>query len=198
MDDYNITYKKLFIQVDYIYNLEPYYSNVLEYQLVPFFKKDKNIQEHFSNNYTQSFINTLNLPFLIYAYYDQKNGLREVVSNLNKIKNLYECNKGFAPLNGSDLNSKFELPKNLAASNIYFQQLKEYCTKNNIKVTYFCGAIRNDTKHTDFILKLKERIPDLIDLSNAIDDKYLFKDNLHLNKNGANVFSTKIVSELDL
>ena len=198
MDDYNITYEKLFIQIDYIYNLEQHYSNVLEYQLVPFFKKDKSIQEHFSNNYTESFINTLKAPFLRYAYYDQKNGLREVVSNLRNSKDKFEINKGFAPLNGTELNSNFELPNSLAPSNFYFQQLKNYCTKNNIKVAYFCGAIRNDTKNTDFILKLKERIPNLIDLSNSIHDKYLFKDNLHLNRNGANVFSNKLISELDL
>ena len=63
-------------------------------------------------------------------------------------------------------------------------------------MSFFCSPFRVDTANLDYINKLKKVIPSLIDYSKSIQDKKLFMDNFHLNKNGATKFSEIFAKQL--
>lgn len=197
LDVYNIKYKKVFIQIDYIYNSLNEYSNVLDYELIPFYNSNDLIKKHLnsSNKYNDF---ELSFPFMRYALYDQKNGIRRLISNFKTTASIYSHNNGFRELHGTlglDIRTH-DLPNKIIDFNQNFEDLKAYISSNNIDVVYFFSPIRKDTKNKDYVDKLKLKIPELKDYSSVIENSKYFKDNIHLNKHGAKIFSAKMANDI--
>ncbi|TGV04430.1 hypothetical protein [Flavivirga rizhaonensis] len=188
LDEYNVSYQKVFIQIDYIYNFQNQYSNVLDYELIPFYNSNKVIQNHLDkSNKFNSF--EFSFPFMRYALYDQKNGFRRLVSNFKKSPSAFSYNNGFKELHGTSSKNTHDLPSYIIENNSDFENLKAYIFKNKINASYFCSPIRRDTKNLDFIDKLTQKIPDLINYTGIIKNEAYFIDNIHLNEKGAYKFS---------
>jgi len=113
LDEYQIKYKKVFIQVDYIFNLEKAYSNVLGYEILPFINENESISKHCQLNDSANFWANKNIPFYRYGFTSQKNGMREIILNLLKKKTKTSVNKGFEPLEGSFSDGKYNLPEKI-------------------------------------------------------------------------------------
>jgi len=193
LKEYNIKYDKVLIQVDYIFNLEDGYSNILEYNSVPFYKDSENVKAHFSSfdNENHYFYN---FPFLRYALYDQKNGVRELISNLFLKKKIYHEQKGFMKIEGHTKDSQITLPNKIINENIYLNEIILFLKTNDFNVVFYTAPFRNNTKNLDYIDKLNKKIPNLFDFSTSLQDETLFNDGSHLNYNGA-VFFTEILTQ---
>jgi len=185
--DYNIKHERIFIQMDYIYNMVNKKSNVLDYQMAPFLNKNQNINSYF-NSEPDGFV-MQNIPFERFALTDQKNGIREFITSCIKKESNVVLNKGFSSLQGSTRHVTHSFPKEIVKENPQFLALLKTIKNEKLKVTFFCSPVRKDTENYDYIKKLKSRIPQLIDFSGAIKSEDLFKDNIHLNEQGANKFS---------
>lgn len=196
LKEYNISSDSIFIQVDYIFNIGGH-SNILPYEMSPFIRDNRETKEYLLNFVGENKSNYY-VPFYRYCTQDAKIGIREVIANLINKKTSVATNKGFSPLQGIE-NQKAEhrlLPASIAKKNVYFDKIKEYCEKNDLKVVFFCAPFCKHTRHIDFIVKLKNKIPELNDFSKSIEEDELFVNCYHLNEAGAikftDIFTEKV------
>lgn len=195
IDAYKIKNKEIYVQLDYIFNMQDGKSKFLEYQLIPFYKENRIIKDYLSETKELRFYDKI--PFIRYSVFDQKNGVREIVSCLiNKKSNVF-VNNGFAPVFSTNMKSRYSLPEDISKNDTLFKSILKFIDEKNMNVKFFCSPIRKDTKNLDYITKLKRLVPSLIDFSGTIKDNKLFKDNLHLNSVGSRQFSILFANQLD-
>ena len=191
---YNIEYETIFIQLDYIYNFPEAKSEFLTYQLIPFVNENDLINQYFDSH--NDGVTIKNIPLARYSLFDQKNGIRELFSNLIGKESRVKDYKGFSPLNVTNSETTHHLPDSIATKNKALKKMQSYIRSNKLNVVFFCSPFKTSTKNLSYISKLKKRIPKLIDFSKSIKDPKLFKDNLHLNIKGANKFSELFANTL--
>ncbi len=194
---YNITYEKVYIQLDYNYNIDGY-SNVLSYEMMPFIHDNQIIKQHYLNYLNLSPLYYY-VPFYRYMQNGHKIGIRDFFATLTqkKIKNSFIKFKGFAARRG--VNNELlqdSLPNQIKPRNLYYDKIVAYCTQNKIDATYYCAPFKIAVKNLDYIDKLKSKVPNLIDYSKRIKNNNMFLDNYHLNEDGANYFTQIIIDDL--
>ena len=198
LDEYNIKYKKVFIQVDYIFNIEKGFSNVLSYEVLPFINENQFISNHCQFNDSINYCRNKYIPFYRYSITSQKIGLREVVSNLMKKKTTTYINKGYAPLFGSFSGGNYALPETIIPENKYYNLMVNYSLKNKKEVVFFTAPFRIFNDDFSFVQKLETKIPGLKNFSNELPDNKYFQNNSHLNNEGAIAFTTILIEKLQL
>lgn len=190
---YNIRYKKILIQVDYIYNFAGGNSNIFQYEMMPFIRENA-ITKEYSDNYDVSHIVNYYIPFYRYCKNDLKIGFREIFANLINKRTGIVVNSGFTTLKGNSRKLEGSLPNVILGRNIILEKIQSFSNQNNIDVLYFCAPFCKNMRNLDFIAKLKHRIPELKDFSEAIKDDKMFMNCNHLNYSGAKRF-TEILTE---
>ncbi len=198
LDEYHINYKKAFIQVDYIFNLENGFSNVLSYEILPFINDNKVISNYCKSNDENNFWRNKHIPFYRYCSTSQKIGMREIVMNLLKKQTTISAKKGFDPLYGSFSGGKYNLPETIANKNKYYNLIVDYSFKNKKDVTFFIAPFRISNNDFSFVQKLKTKIPNLKNFSNELPNDKYFQNNSHLNNNGAIAFTNILIEKLKL
>lgn len=190
---YDITVDKLYVQVDYIYNIDGR-SHMLAYELIPFIRDNAVTKEHFSEESDALYY----VPFYRYCLNDYKIGIREITLNLLRKKTNTVKKMGYNPVFGHEGNTTYALPETIPQRNNTFEHIREYCKNNNINVVYFCSPFNSTVKNMDYIDKLKHRIPELKDYSRLIKNDSLFVNTSHLNDAGATYFSRFLCTEFGL
>lgn len=188
IDQYKIHTDTVFIQIDYIFNIEKGYSNVLQYEIMPYIRENKVTKEYFET----ILINDkciYYVPFYRYMNFDSKIGFRELIMNIVKRKTKIIENKGYVGFEGNMTHSTFNLPKNIVERNEYFNKIKSFAYEKNINVVYYFAPMSLKTRNIDFVSKLQVKIPNLIDFSSVVKDNKFFKDCTHLNNSGAIYFT---------
>lgn len=198
LDEYQIKYKKDFIQVDYIFNIEKGFSNVLSYEILPFIHENKLLVNHCQLNDKANFWRNKHLPFYRYSITSQKIGMREVFSNLLKKKTPILENKGYSPLYGHLSVGNYALPTTIVSHNKYLDSIVKYSSSTKKEVTFFTAPFRISNNDFSFINKLKTKVPNLKDFSNALPHDNYFQNNSHLNNDGAIAFTTILIEKLKL
>lgn len=191
---YNIQSKKILIQVDYIYNLDSN-SNIMQYQLMPFVRENEVTKEYFDRYFVDDEA-LYYVPFYRYCQNDNKIGFREIVLNLAKKKTTVETEKGYVGLNGKHTIHNNSLPDTIAKSNPYLDKIKSFCKANKIDVVFYCAPFCSHSKNLNFVAKLKQKIPELKDYSNAVKDTEEFENCTHLNGKGAITFTTILAKDI--
>lgn len=194
----NISNKKIFIQIDYIYNIEDAYSNILQYEIAPFISYDSIIEDYIAKANPQNQFVIKNVPFYKYILNSPKLGVREVFAQIIQKKNKAIIENGFVALDGSQTNSKYSLPNQINKKNSDFDKIQNYCKKENIEVIYFIAPFYKDSKNLNYIEKLKNKVPNILDLSASINESKYFNDNAHLNREGAKVFTQIVINKMNL
>jgi hypothetical protein len=198
LDEYQIKYKKAFIQVDYIFNIENGFSNVMSYEILPFIHESKLLANHCQLNDKANFWRNKHLPFYRYSITSQKIGLREVFSNLLKKKTPTLENKGYSPLYGHLSGGNYALPTTIIPHNKYLDSIVKYSSNTKKEVTFFTAPFRISNNDFSFIHKLKTKVPNLKDFSNALPQDNYFQNNSHLNNEGAIAFTNILIEKLKL
>jgi hypothetical protein len=193
--EYNIETDKIFIQVDYIYNIEDGCSNVLPYQLMPFIRENEATKDYFELHYHLNKY-LYYIPFYRYCHFESKIGFRELVANIVQKKTTVVAQHGFYPLAGTAGQSSGSLPNAIAKSNKYLDQIKQFASKNKMDVVFFCAPFSKNNKNLSYVEKLIERLPELHSFANVITDETLFNDSYHLNKEGAARFTEAFITKL--
>lgn len=198
LDEYNVHYKKAFIQVDYIFNIENGFSNVLSYEILPFINENHQISNHCKLNDKINFWRNKNIPFYRYSITSQKIGIREVVSNLVKKQTDVFKNYGYSPLYGVFAGGKYGLPEKINNGNKYYDAIVKYSKNNNKDVVFFTAPFRILNNDFSFVQKLETKIPGLKNFSNELQSNEYFQNNNHLNNDGAIAFTSLLIKKLDL
>lgn len=197
--DKKVKIEKLFIQVDYIYNHESS-SDIVRSQALPYMRTNKVIKDYLKR-VDSSYFENYYIPFYRYATNDYRLGFREFFASLFNKKSKINFNDGFVPLfgvmNKNDIVGA-ELPKSILKFNKSIIEIDSLCKVNKIEVIYFCAPFCSRLKSNDYIIKLKEKLPNFKDFSSSVSNDSLFQNCSHLNKDGAEVFSKIFINNLNL
>lgn len=195
LQSYHITSDTIFIQLDYNFN-EKGHSINLPYEMTPFLNDNEITKE-----YLIDYIGKTSLyyfPFIRYCQNDAKIGFRELFANLIHKKTKVVSTKGYSVLKGEENKNELHrsLPEFIVSRNQYYEKIKKWGIEKKLNIVFFCAPFCKQTRNLDYVNKLKQKIPDLYDFSNAIGNDKMFVNCYHLNDNGAQYFSKVIVKKI--
>jgi hypothetical protein len=193
----NVKADKLFIQIDYNYNILVG-SEIIQSQTLPYIRSNT-----FINNYLKetdsSFFSNYYIPFYRYAVNDYKIGFREFFSSAIGKKVVTDLQDGYRPLYGKMQPDKISiLPEKLLENNPTFNEIKQICKANNIKVVFFCAPFCKNVVENEYLVNLNKRIPELYDFSKVITEPEYYIDCSHLNNDGALKFTSFLIDKFKL
>jgi hypothetical protein len=190
----NITAEIVFIQVDYIYNMDGT-SEILKSYLMPYIEDD--LIASYIKDRDPDFYKLKYMPFYKYLVYDYKLGFREHFNTFINKKSSIDFENGYDAKYGST-GSKLQgsLPKTINKINKTISAINQFAKENNIKVVYFMAPFCFDTENRDFSQKLKQKIPGLLDYSQLFSEDTYFYNCSHLNNQGAKEFSKKVALDI--
>jgi hypothetical protein len=192
---YNIKTDNILIQVDYVFNYEDGYSNVMQYELMPFIRENEITREYFNRCFSDK-QQLYSASFYRYLNFESKIGFREFFLNLINKKTSVIQNYGFVALQGNSLEHNNSLPSQIISKNKYFEKIITFAKINKMPVSFFCAPFCKHTKNLIFIKKLKQKIPELYDFSGVVNDDEMFANCSHLNQNGANYFTRYLIKKI--
>ena len=192
LQTYNDT---VFIQVDYNFN-DIGHSINLPYEMTPFFKDNEITKEYLIDYVGKSTI--YYFPFVRYCENESKIGIREVFANLIDKKTTVKKTKGYTALQGLENQKEAHrvLPEFIVTRNQYYEKIKQFGIEHKLNIIFFCAPFCKHTKNLEYLKKLKQKIPELYDFSNAIVDDKMFVNCYHLNDDGANYFSKLLLKKI--
>jgi hypothetical protein len=194
LKSYNISSDTVFIQIDYIFENKGHSIN-LPYEMAPFVKGSQ-ITKDYWIDYLGEDPSTYYVPFIRYCENETKIGFREIFANVIEKKTNVIRFAGYSPLQGTEnqKNTHRSLPSAISGNNPFYDKIKRYGINNNIEIVFFCAPFCEHTKNLEYVKKLKTKIPNLYDFSNAIKEDSMFVNCFHLNYAGARKF-TEIFAE---
>lgn len=198
LKEYNITYKKIFIQVDYSYNFQEDFSKFFSSELLPY----ANTSNKEINNYlaatNKNYFFLKNIPFLKYSNSEQLIGFRKIFLSSLKRTTIFSKNKGYKAIFGSSTHEIQKMPNFIIESNKYQVEIDNFAKKEKLNINYFSTPVSLNTSNLNFFDKLKSNIPSLTNFHNVIAEGKYFNDNCHLNDEGAIVFTNILIEKLKL
>lgn len=194
----NIQSKTIYIQVDYIFNIDNENSEILKSSIMPFISEK--VVAGFLKERDDDYLFLKYFPFYRYLKYDYKIGFREFLNVSIGKKPQLEQEKGYSPKFGSSGSSlKSNLPTFINKRNKSISKINSFATENNIKIVYFMTPYCAGTENLDFSIKLKNKLSPFLDYSQVFlnNDEY-FYDCGHLNDSGAREFSKIFAEKINL
>lgn len=193
----NVKADTIFIQVDYNYNILKS-SDIIKSQTLPYIRTNPLIKSYLKET-DSTFLKNYYLPFYRYATNDYKIGFREIFSSAIGKKANMDLSDGYLPLYGRMQPDRIStLPDKLIENNPAFDEIKSFCSTNNIKVLFFCAPFCENVKGVELIEELKIKIPELYDFSDVITDVKNYQDCNHLNNVGSIEFTKFLIDTFKL
>ncbi len=198
LKEYDVTYEKIFVQVDYSYNNQEDYSKFFSSELLPYANSANKEMDNYLATTNSNYFFLKNVPFLKYSNSEQLIGFRKIFLSSLKSRNSFEKSKGYFPLYDLSGREIQKMPNFIIERNKYQVEIDNFAKKEKLNVHYFSSPVSLNTSNLNFFDKLKKNIPNLTNLHNVIaEDKY-FSDNCHLNHDGAVVFTNILIEKLKL
>lgn len=190
----NVTFDKVFIQIDYLYNQGGVsFSEANKTTLLPLVREKrvegifKNIDNDFSKNYY--------IPFYRYMKNSYRIGFREFVSSLLSKKSRIALDDGYTPLYGVSKLKEASLPKEIKESSKVYSELNNLVISMGLEPIYFISPYCSKLIDNRFIQKLNEKVSNFHDYSREIRNDEFFHDCGHLNDKGARLFTLVLVQD---
>lgn len=198
LDKNNVLFDIVFIQLDYSYNYEEDYSKFFSFELLPFcYSSDSSVDVYLKSTNKKYFYYKY-IPFLKYIDSDELIGFRKVIASLKNKTSNFELNKGYVPIYGTSYINKEKIPNHVNIKNKYFKEIDLFLKSNRQRVVYFSAPVTLSTDNLDYFTKLKIVVPNLYNFHDVISNQIYFQDNLHLNHDGAVIFTNILIDQLKL
>jgi hypothetical protein len=146
----NITFDKLFIQLDYSYNYESEYSKFYSFELLPYYNSTNSIIDEYIENTNKNHLFYKFIPFYKYTQSEELIGFRKIISSLKNKNSILETNNGYQSLKGVSSKQSENIPNEIILNNKYFEELNHFVKSNNIEVVYFSAPISIKTKNPEY------------------------------------------------
>ena len=195
MDTNNVSFDKVFLQLDYNYNSAGLSPN-FKARLMPF------INEPIIKNELSAVglgVGQKNIPFYRFMKNDKVIGFREFVSSVVNKKPRTDINVGFLPKTGVGSAISTSFPEFINESNEELVAIEYLVEDKGKAIQFFSAPYCSEVERRGSAMKdLKERVYNLWDYSNLYDSRpeYFFNCG-HLNIEGAKDFSY-IIAQRDL
>jgi len=198
LKEYNVTYQKIFIQLDYSFNNEEESSKFFSFELLPFCNSSNLIINEYLKSTNKNFLKYKYIPFLKYSDSEQLIGFRKVFSSLKRKSSAFMSNKGYEALQGFSSRKLEKIPNTVNIKNKYFDEINAFASTENLNVIYFSAPVSLKSENLEYFDGLKKNIPLLHNFHNILSDEKYFYDKLHVNHDGAIVFTNTLIEKLDL
>jgi hypothetical protein len=163
-------------------------------RFMPYIHRNAIIKKHYENE--TDFYPIYYLPFYRYIKFDNKIGFREFFDVAsNKPTNALH-NKGYYPLISKKKgNMKNDISSLKVIRNKYYEEIKQICKDNNIKLTVVMTPMCENTKGLNYFDKVHQLYPEIHNFENVITDDAYFASCGHLNDEGARIYTKRIIKE---
>lgn len=195
---YNVSYKKIFIQIDYSFNHEEESSKFFRFELLPFCNSSISIIDEYLSETKEDYLLYKYIPFLKYTDSDQLIGFRKVLASLKNKSSYFKSNRGYEPLEGISSRIPEKIPNRVNKENKYFNEINTYVKSENLNVVYFSAPVSLKSENLAYFDELKKIVPQLHNFHNVISEEKYFYDNLHINNAGAVAFTNILIDKLNL
>jgi hypothetical protein len=186
-----VTIKKVILIVDHFYELQGA-STFGNAAMLPFIH-DPMVTDHFSRQ-LPDFRASYYVPFYRYMKASHVAGFREFFMSAMGRKTRVDFSDGLISRVGNTKLKVEILPDTLSQRNKCLDSIQAICDQNQIELVLFCAPYCSKVQNLDYIAKLKQRYPAMLDYSRTMDDKW-FYDCAHLNKEGAIEFTRMLVEK---
>ncbi|MFV5692426.1 hypothetical protein ACM55K_10430 [Flavobacterium sp. LT1R49] len=162
-------------------------------KFLPYIHDSKTIANHFSK---QKFFWALYyIPFYRYVTFEPRIGFREMYSTVrNKPSNVLD-HLGYYPLRTKKGNMKNNLTNLKPLHNKYYEEIKQICKANNIKLIAVMTPMCSNTKGLDYFQKVNEIYPEIHNYEDVVQGDQYFSSCGHLNDAGARLFTKRILED---
>ncbi len=191
--DNNVQFKKLFIEIDYNYNIEGN-SNFFKAETLPYIRNNSIINTFQKKNNPDYFL-CYYLPFYRYASNDYKIGFREFFNSTTSKHSTENFADGFNPRKEPFHDKGYTLPKTINKSNKMLDNIDRLCKEKHIDVTYFCAPFCSQVATSDYPEKLQQKIPNFKNYSKTLLDQKYYVNCGHLNEDGAKLFTKILIDD---
>lgn len=163
-------------------------------RFMPYIHRNEIIKKHYENE--ADFYQIYYLPFYRYIKFDNKIGFRELCDVASQKPTNTLHNKGYYPLIS---NKKGNMKNNISSlkpiRNKYYEEIKQICKQNNIKLTVVMTPMCENTKGLDYFNKVQQLYPEIHNFENVVTDDAYFASCGHLNDEGARIYTKRIIKE---
>lgn len=164
-------------------------------RFMPYIHRNEIIKKHYESE--ADFYQIYYLPFYRYIKFDNKIGFRELYDVVSKKPTNALHNKGYYPLiSHKKGNMKNDISSLNAIRNKYYEEIKQICKQNNIKLNVVMTPMCENTKGLNYFDKVQQLYPEIHNFENVITDDKYFASCGHLNNEGAQIYTNIIFNEL--
>ena len=163
-------------------------------RFMPYIHGNEIIKKHYKNE--ADFYQMYYLPFYRYIKFDNKIGFREVYEVASKKPTNTLHHKGYYPLIPNKKgNMKNDISSLKVIRNKYYEEIKQICKDNSIKLTVVMTPMCENTKGLNYFEKVQQLYPEIHNFENVITDDKYFASCGHLNDEGAKMYTKRIIKE---
>ena len=162
-------------------------------KFLPYVHNSALIKEHFIHE--EDFLELFYIPFYRYIAFDAQIGFREIYFNLIHKKTSYLQNLGYAALKGNNGKMKNDLRALKPIQNKYYEEIKQICSANNIKLIAVMTPMCSNTKGLDYFKKVSNIYPEIHNYENVVNEDQYFSSCGHMNDQGAQLFTSRIIKD---
>ena len=102
---------------------------------------------------------------------------------------------GYAALKGNNGKMKNDLRALKPIQNKYYEEIKQICSANNIKLIAVMTPMCSNTKGLDYFKKVSNIYPEIHNYENVVNDDQYFSSCGHMNDTGARLFTARIIKD---
>jgi len=163
-------------------------------KFLPYIHNSETVKQQFSND--PDFKALYYVPFYRYIAFENRIGLREMFFNAINKKTSHLDNLGYYPLYTTNAgNMKNDLRALKPLHNKYYEEIKQICKVNNIRLISIMTPMCTNTKGMDYFTKVNQLYPEIHNYENAVEGDQFFSSCGHMNDKGARKFTSTIIRD---
>ena len=161
-------------------------------KFMPYIHESKTIEAHFAQE--PDFLVNYYIPFYRYIVFDPQIGFREMYNTIIGKPTKLLDHLGYYPLGKNpNANMKNDLTNLKLLHNKYYEEIKQICSGNNIKLISVMTPMCSNVKGLDYFQKIHQIYPEIHNYEKAVEGDQYFSSCGHMNDTGAKKFTKKIL-----
>ncbi|NER12173.1 hypothetical protein GWK08_01850 [Leptobacterium flavescens] len=193
LDEQKITYDKIFVQVDYNYSVKSK-SGISKSYALPYISNPVIAADLEQND--KRFLYYKYIPFYRYATHDHLIGFREVAASFFKKNARIDLSDGFDAKKGEATLEEFRFPEDVPQKNEIIEEIESIVKTEDRELIFFCAPFCNMTVNEAYLDYLSGHMEGFYNYAKLFEDEQsLFWNCGHLNKEGAEAFTEKIIAQ---
>lgn len=188
----NYKIKNIVIEVDLNINSNGF-SEGTRARFMPYIHQSEVIRKHYKSipEYNKLYY----IPFYRYIHYEAKIGFREMFFSVAQKKSSDMYYDGYYALNNVGKNLSMNIKERKPKKNKAYDEIKEICKKNNIRLIAVTTPICQNTTNIEYFDKVSKLYPEVHNYEKAVTEDKYFSSCGHMNYDGATKFTAVILKD---